>query len=131
MSAFLPYNPHTLAISLMAITAIYTVAAGLFGVGLTGFIQFFIVLLGSSVLIFKALRMSSYEQLASEVPAEWFSFIPMWEWQHLGQWEITSGYVLFLPVVMVWVVKGLALGAGGPREGPGGALERGPRGHRA
>ena len=108
--------PHVLAITLMAITAIYTVSAGLIGVGLTGFIQFFIVLLGSVFLIVKAIQMGSYEAIAAEVPPEWFTIMPMWEWDHLARWEITKSYVLFLPLVLVWVVKGLALGAGGPQQ---------------
>lgn len=107
---------HVLAITLMAITAIYTVSSGLLGVGLTGFIQFVIVLLGSTVLIVKAVGMASYEQIAKEVPSEWFHVFPDWQWDRLGEWEITSGWVLLVPVVLTWVIKGTALGIGGPQQ---------------
>jgi len=107
---------HVLAIGLMAITAVYTVSSGLLGVGLTGFIQFFIVLIGSTVLIVKAVGMTSYEQIAQEVPAEWFQVFPDWQWPRLAEWDITAGWVLLVPVVLTWVIKGAALGVGGPQQ---------------
>lgn len=108
--------PHILAISLMGITTIYTVAAGLIGVGFTGFIQFFIVLFGSAVLIVKAIELGSYEQIAEAVPAEWFHFAPAMENPRLGEWGLTQSWVLLLPVALTWVVKGAALGVGGPQQ---------------
>lgn len=107
---------HVLAITLMAITAIYTVAAGLIGVGVTGFIQFFILLLGSTVLIVKAIGSASYDQIAAEVPPEWLSIVPDWRWQRLELWSDTAGWVLFGPVLLTWLAKGVALGAGGPQQ---------------
>jgi solute:Na+ symporter, SSS family len=107
---------HVLAIGLMAITAIYTISSGLVGVGLTGFIQFFIVLIGSTVLIVKAVQLSSYEAVAREVPAQWFHTLPSWEWPRLANWEITAGWVLLVPATLTWVIKGMALGVGGPQQ---------------
>jgi SSS family solute:Na+ symporter len=117
MHAFFPdYGPHTLAISLMAVAAIYTVAAGLYGVVLTGVIQFFLMLLGSCVLIVMAVRMSSYELLAAEVPPEWFEFAPPWQWDRMTKWEMTAGFELFTLSALVWVAKGLLLSLGGPQQ---------------
>jgi solute:Na+ symporter, SSS family len=107
---------HVLAIGLMSLTAIYTVSAGLLGVGFTGFVQFFIVLLGSIVLIVKAIGMGSYSAIKSQVPEAWFYFTPQWEWSHLANWDLTKGWVLLVPITITWVVKGLALGAGGPQQ---------------
>ena len=68
---------HLLAIVLMALTAIYTISAGLIGVGITGFIQFVIVLVGSIVLIVKAIGMGSRTTRSPrKVPPEWFQFAP-------------------------------------------------------
>jgi len=100
----------------MALTAIYTITGALSGVVLTGIIQFFLILLGSVILIAMALGMSSYEALAAEVPVEWFGFAPMWSWDHLCNWEMTSGYRLFLLLSIVWVTKGLFLSLGGPQQ---------------
>lgn len=107
---------HLLAIALMALTAIYTVSSGLMGVALTGFIQFVIVMVGSSVLIIMAINMSSYEAIAEQVPNEWFQFTPQWEWPRLGQWPDTAGWVLLVPATLAWVLKGAALGVGGPQQ---------------
>ncbi len=107
---------HVLAIALMGLTAIYTVSAGLLGVGITGFIQFVIVLLGSSVLIVKAIGMGSDAAVTAEVPPEWLSVTPSYEWDRLADWPVTAGWVLFGPVTVTWIVKGLALGIGGPQQ---------------
>ena len=107
---------HALAAALMALTAVYTVSSGLLGVGVTGFLQFVIVLIGSSVLIVKAVQMASYETVAAEVPAQWFQFAPMHQWPRLSNWEATKGWVLLLPVTLTWVLKGAALGVGGPQQ---------------
>ncbi|MDC0936894.1 hypothetical protein OAS39_11460 [Pirellulales bacterium] len=107
---------HLLAAALMAITAVYTVSSGLLGVGVTGFIQFVIVLIGSSVLIVKAIQMGSYEVIAAEVPSEWFQFAPKWEWPRLAEWPDTAGWVLLAPAALAWVLKGAALGIGGPQQ---------------
>jgi SSS family solute:Na+ symporter len=114
--AVVTFWPHILAVSLMALTAIYTISAGLIGVGLTGFIQFIIVLFGSTVLIVKAFGMSSTQFLTDQMPAEWFSIVPSWEWSRLGTWGDTAGWILFVPMVLTWVMKGVALGAGGPQQ---------------
>jgi Na+/proline symporter len=108
--------PHTLAITLMLFTAVYTVTGALSGVVLTGMIQFLLMLLGSAILIALALGMSSYEALAAEVPAEWFGFRPMWHWPHLERWEMTARYSLFLLLSVVWVTKGVFLSLGGPQQ---------------
>jgi len=114
---FIPsMQPHTLAIILMTATGIYALAAGLFGVALTIFIQFCIILFGSGVLIVKAIGMSSYEKVAREVPPEWFDFAPMWRWEHLDKWPITEGFSLFFLLTLVLVTKGVFLSAGGPQQ---------------
>jgi Na+/proline symporter len=107
---------HKLAILMMGATAIYTLAAGLYGVVLTSFIQFCIILFGSGVLIFKALTLSSYEKVAAEVPPEWFGFGPIWKWEHLKQWELTEPFYFLTLMMLVWVAKGLFLSVGGPQQ---------------
>jgi len=114
---FVPrFSPHTLAVTLMAFTAVYTITGALSGVVLTGMIQFFLILLGSVILIVMALGMSSYDLLAGAVPPEWFGFAPIWHWEHLDKWEMTTGYSLFLLLTIVWVTKGLFLSLGGPQQ---------------
>lgn len=109
-------SPHLLAITLMTVTGIYTIAAGLYGVVLTNVIQFAIILLGSIILIFKAVAMSSKEVIAQNVPAEWFLFRPLYQWDHLQQWEISQGYYILGLLIIIWLAKGCLLGMGGPQQ---------------
>ena len=112
---FIPaIKPNTLAIILMTATAVYTISAGLYGVVLTDVIQYCLILLGSFVLITKAITMSSYETVAAAVPADWFGFAPMWHWPRMETWEITKPYSFLLLMSTIWVVKGLLLSVGGP-----------------
>jgi len=107
---------HVLAVGLMAFTSIYTISSGLVGVGLTGFVQFVLILLGSVILIVQAIRMGSYEAIAAEVPAEWFHFTPQWHWPRLEEWEITATWATMIPLTITWIIKGAALGVGGPQQ---------------
>ena len=107
---------HVLAIGLMALTTVYTISSGLLGVGVTGFIQFVLILIGSTVLIVQAIRMGSYEAVAAEVPREWFTFAPPWNWPRLAEWELTAAWVAFVPLTITWFIKGAALGIGGPQQ---------------
>ena len=107
---------HKLAIILMTITGVYVMASGLFGVALTNFIQFCIILFGSGILIVKAVGMSSYEKVASEVPPEWFDFTPLWKWDHVTLWETTAGFQYFFLVSLALVAKGVFLSVGGPQQ---------------
>ena len=117
LHSFIPsWSPHSLAVCLMAFTAIYTISSGLYGVVLTGAIQFVIILLGSGILIYMAVSMSSYETIAARMPAEWFGFWPMWHWDHLENWELTESYSYFFLAAMVWVAKGTFLSLGGPQQ---------------
>lgn len=117
MHSFIPsWSPHALAVTLMAFTAIYTVASGLYGVVLTGMIQFLLILLGSGFLIAKAVSLSSYDTIAARMPADWFGFWPMDHWEHLEKWELTASYAPFFLVTLVWVAKGTFLSLGGPQQ---------------
>ncbi len=109
-------SAHLLAITLMAVTCIYTIAAGLYGVVLTNVIQFAIILIGSFILIIKAVAMSSRDVIAQQVPAQWFQFRPLYKWDHLQQWEISQGYYILGLLIVVWLAKGFLLGMGGPQQ---------------
>jgi SSS family solute:Na+ symporter len=107
---------HKLAIILMTITGVYTMASGLFGVALTNFIQFCIILFGSGVLIVKAVGMASYDKVAAAVPPEWFDVAPMWRWDHMTKWPMTEGFELFALIAVAMVAKGVFLSVGGPQQ---------------
>lgn len=111
---FIPsVNPDVLAISLMTATAIYTIAAGLYGVVLTNIIQFSIILIGSFILITKAIGMASYQTVANQVTPEWFGIVPISNWAHLENWELTDELAPFLLLTFFWIAKGLMQSIGG------------------
>jgi solute:Na+ symporter, SSS family len=117
LHAFMPqYSAHQLAITLIVITAIYTMLGGLYGVVVTDLIQFGLILIGSTILIVKALNMSSYEVLAKAVPPEWFDMQLDWHWSHLEHWEVSQEYSLLFLLSVVWVTKGMLLSLGGPQQ---------------
>jgi Na+/proline symporter len=68
------------------------------------------------MLIVKAMGMTSYDQISQEVPSEWLQLTPHWQWDRLGEWGDTAGWVLFVPVIFAWIIKGAALGVGGPQQ---------------
>jgi solute:Na+ symporter, SSS family len=117
LHAFLPqYSPHQLAVALIVITTIYTMLGGLYGVVVTDVIQFALILVGSTILIVKAIGMSSYEGLAKVVPPEWFDLQPLWRWERLDHWKDSSDYTFLFLLVVVWVTKGMLLSVGGPQQ---------------
>ncbi len=113
---FPQYSRHTLAITLMTITGLYTISGGLFGVIVTDFIQFCLILIGSFVLIGQSIATSSSEALAANLPEEWFGMTPVWHWPRLEHWELTAGYQLFALVSIMWIAKGVFLCLGGPQQ---------------
>jgi solute:Na+ symporter, SSS family len=117
LQQFMPqYGQHTLAITLIVITAIYTILGGLYGVVVTDVIQFGLILIGSTILIVKAIGMSSYDALAQAVPPEWFNLQLPWHWDHLNHWEMSSEYSLLAMISLICVTKGMLLSIGGPQQ---------------
>ncbi|MCC6127168.1 MAG: hypothetical protein IT426_19575 [Pirellulales bacterium] len=117
LNVFLPqYTPHQLAVTLIVITTIYTMLGGLYGVVVTDVIQFALILVGSTILIVKAIGMSSYEGLAKVVPPEWFDLQPLWHWERLELWNDTRPYSFLILMAIVWVAKGMLLSVGGPQQ---------------
>lgn len=117
LHCFIPsLSPHTLAVCLMAFTAIYTVSSGLYGVVLTGAIQFVLILLGSGILIYYALTTTSHAAIVSQVPHDWFAFWPAWNLERMNQWEMTTPFYAFGLMSLVWIAKGVFLSLGGPQQ---------------
>ncbi len=100
------YEPHVLAAAVIGITTLYVVLGGLFSVVVTDVIQTVILTLGSVFIALLAWSRLDAATMA-RVPDGWASLSVPWT-------TGVEGFELFGAMVLVWVVKGLLLNAGGP-----------------
>jgi len=122
-------SPHALAVLIIGTTTLYVLLGGLYSVVVTDVIQTVIVTLAAIIIGAVAYVQLSPELLGKTLPADWASLVPKWRLPEFAGTE-NATYELFGALVIVWVVKGLLLNAGGP----GGMYEfqrflaaRGPR----
>ncbi|HUT91395.1 MAG TPA: hypothetical protein VMY37_17990 [Thermoguttaceae bacterium] len=109
---------RTCAIAVYAITTLYVLLGGLYGVVVTNVIQTIILTVASILIAAIAYVHLTPESLAAVLPADWTSLVPPWRLapDHAARLVGTGyeGYELFGALVIVWVVKGLLLNLGGP-----------------
>jgi len=106
-------SAHTLAILIFVITTLYVLAGGLYSVVVTDVIQTLFVTAAAIVIAVIAYQSLSPEMLQAKLPADWASPVPQWRVEHLAGTE-NAQYELLGALVIVWVLKGLLLNAGGP-----------------
>jgi Na+/proline symporter len=127
-SVFLPWSPNVCAVLIIGATTIYVVLGGLYSVAISQVIQSTIVTgaaIGLAIFGFlKADLGKIIEKVAegwrSAWPAEvadkavrsWGSIWPSWDMPFLVQ---NAAYI-FGPFVLVWILKGVLLNAGGPAQ---------------
>ncbi len=109
---------RTCAIAIYAITTLYVLLGGLYGVVVTNVIQTVILTVASILIAVIAYGNLSPDALAAVLPADWASLAPPWRLSPDGAARLAGtgyeGYELFGALVIVWVVKGLLLNLGGP-----------------
>jgi len=106
------------AILIFSITTLYVLLGGLHSVVITNVIQT-VILTVASILIaavaFGKLGMFTPEELTAKLPDGFTSLAPTWEVDVPPEADVGyTGYHLFGALVIVWVIKGLLLNAGGP-----------------
>ncbi len=99
---------NTLAFIVIGITTLYVLAGGLYSVVVTDVIQTVVVTIGGVIIAGVAYVALGNEGAASALPADWMRLLPTW------RIEGAEAYELFGILVIVWVVKGLLVNAGGP-----------------
>ena len=106
-------QPNTLAFIIMGVTTLYVLLGGLFSVVVTDAIQTVVVTVAAILIAAVAYTKLSPEALSAALPGDWMSLAPKWRIE-----TYTGGahgvYEMFGLLVIVWVVKGLLLNAGGP-----------------
>lgn len=106
------HEPHVLAVGIIGITTAYVVMGGLYSVVVTDVIQTIILTLGSICIAYIAWSRLTPD-LLSRLPAGWASLKVPWRIPEFAGTQ-NPEFELFGALVLVWVIKGLLLNAGGP-----------------
>jgi Na+/proline symporter len=108
------HEPDVLAVTIIGITTLYVILGGLYSVVVTDVIQTVILTLSSIFIAYVAWSRLTPELLA-ELPQGWTSLSVPWR---IGEFSKTENahFELFGALVIVWVLKGLLLNAGGPAQ---------------
>lgn len=114
-SVYLPLSPTACALLIIGITTLYVVLGGLYSVVVTDVIQTVILTLASILIAGVAFYHLSPETLHNLLPKGWESLNPGWRLPELAG-TADSQYQWFGALVMVWVLKGVLLNAGGPAQ---------------
>ena len=108
------HEPDFLAVLIIGTTTLYVVLGGLYSVVITDVIQ--TVILSVAGIIIAYIGWSSLTPDAmSNLPEGWTSLSVPWRIEEFAGTE-HSGFEFFGVLVIVWVLKGLLLNAGGPAQ---------------
>lgn len=111
---FTEYEADVLALIIIGITTLYVVLGGLYSVVVTDVIQTIVLTLGSIFIAFIAWSNLTPE-LLSKLPESWTSLSVPWRIEEFAGTD-NSMFEFFGALVIVWILKGLLLNAGGPAQ---------------
>ena len=108
------HQSDILAIIIISITTLYVILGGLYSVIVTDVFQTLILTLGSIFIAFLAWSKLTPELLAG-LPGDWTSLSVPWRIESFSG-TANAEFEFFGALVIVWVLKGLLLNAGGPAQ---------------
>lgn len=111
---FTTYEHHILAVAIIGITTLYVILGGLYSVVVTDVIQTAILTVSSIFIAYIAWSKLTPE-LLSTLPDDWTSLSVPWRIEKLAGTS-NAHFEFFGALVVVWVLKGLLLNAGGPAQ---------------
>ncbi|MFC2161956.1 hypothetical protein ACFLRX_09930, partial [Acidobacteriota bacterium] len=114
-SVYIPLEPNLLAVLIIGVTTLYVLLGGLFSVVVTDVIQTVVLSVGSLAIAFIAWLKLTPEGLA-EIPDGFTSLRVPWKLTELSGTENASQFEFFGALVIVWIMKGLLMNAGGPAQ---------------
>ena len=112
-AVYLDLPPNVCALLIIGTTTLYVLLGGLYSVVVTDVIQTIILTVASLVIGAIAYVHVTPEVLAETLPGGWESLAPVWRLEGLAG-TANAQYEMFGLLVILWVVKGLLLNAGGP-----------------
>ena len=115
VSEYVALSPAACALIIFAATTLYVLLGGLYSVVITDVIQTVVLTIASVVIAVVAYRALSHQAL-SALPEGWASLTPVWRIPEMAAVKDYAGYELFGALVIVWVLKGLLMNAGGPAQ---------------
>ena len=111
---FVNNEPEVLAVFIIGLTTLYVLMGGLYGVVLTDVIQTVILSLSGLLIAFIAWKQMTPDRLAG-LPEGFTSLRVPWKLPEFAGTE-NGQFELFGALVIIWVVKGLLMNAGGPAQ---------------
>jgi Na+/proline symporter len=108
------YEPDVLAVMIIGVTTLYVVLGGLYSVVVTDVIQTIVLTLGSIFIAYIA-WFNLTPELLSKLPESWTSLSVPWRIEEFAGTD-NAGFEFFGALVIVWVLKGFLLNAGGPAQ---------------
>ena len=108
------YKPDVLAVTIIGITTLYVILGGLYSVVVTDVIQTIILTVGSIFIAYIAWSKLTPE-LLTQLPEGWSSLNVPWRIKEFAGTD-NANFEFFGALVIVWVLKGLLLNAGGPAQ---------------
>lgn len=114
-SVYLHLPPALCAFVIIGITTTYVVLGGLYSVVVTDVIQTIILTVASLIIAGVAYYYVTPDMIARSIPQGWNSLLPEWRIESLAGSDHAE-YQLFGALVLVWVLKGILLNAGGPAQ---------------
>jgi SSS family solute:Na+ symporter len=107
------YKAQTIAMAVLAITTLYVVLGGLFGVIITDIIQTVVLSFACLLIAWVAFTQISPDMIQKSVPEGWESLRPVWRISELRGTK-DGMYEMFGFLTIAWFIKGFLLNAGGP-----------------
>ncbi len=114
-AVYIPLDPDMLAVIITAVTTLYVLLGGLYSVVITHVIQAVILILAGTVIAVVAYQSVTPDMIAAKLPADWTSLVPVWRIPEFAGTE-NAQYEFLGALMIVWVLKGLLLNAGGPAQ---------------
>jgi Na+/proline symporter len=114
-AVYIPLPANTLAVLIVLATTLYVLLGGFYSAVITNVIQTVILVFAGILITVVAYRALSPEVIAAHVPEGWTSLLPVWR---IGEFAGTANapYEFLGALVIVWVLKGFLLNAGGPAQ---------------
>ncbi len=114
-SVYVPFSPAACATVIIGTTTLYVIMGGLYSVVITDVVQTVILTLAGILIAGLAYLRLTPDIIDRSIPDRWFSVMPQWRLEELSG-TAAAEYELFGALVIVWVLKGFLLNAGGPAQ---------------